>query len=173
MGKTLVQWAQDTQNPFLVSVSQPAQFQAELTPKKNTAQTGSGDFSTQYNFAEYLEGLLASVGAENEVNRQYNSAEAALNRQFQSEEAAKQREWEQYMSNTAYTRAANDLRAAGLNPILAAQGMASTPSGAVASGSSASYNVGGGDSLSSILNSVANLISSAGDLFGPLYKLLK
>lgn len=47
-------------------------------------------------------------------------------------EADTQRSWQKMMSDTAITREVADLRNAGLNPILAAGGGASTPSGGMA-----------------------------------------
>lgn len=68
---------------------------------------------------------------EQNAAMQYNSAEALANRQFQER-----------MSSTAYQRAVEDMRKAGLNPILAyAQGGASTPGGSGATITGASMGM--------------------------------
>lgn len=113
--------------------------------------------NSDYEFMEYLQGLMTTVGEENAANRLYNA-----------EQAQKNRDWQEYMSNTSYQRAVADLQKAGLNPILAySQGGASTPSS-----SAASYNVGGGDTLSTLLNNFVHLISSATSLGSILGSLL-
>lgn len=80
----------------------------------------------------------AFTAEQNELVRQFNSAEALANRNFQAEEAAKARAHSTYLSNTAYQRAVSDMRSAGLNPYLVySNGGASSPSMASASGSAA------------------------------------
>lgn len=73
-----------------------------------------------------------------QLGRIFEAQQAAYNRLFNSAQADKQRRWETNMSNTAYTRAMQDMKNAGLNPALmyAKGGMsASTPTGASAQGS--------------------------------------
>lgn len=74
---------------------------------------------------------------ENTAAMNYNSAEALANRQFQER-----------MSSTSYQRAVEDMKKAGLNPILAfANGGASTPGGSAGTISGASMGLASSSAL--------------------------
>lgn len=71
--------------------------------------------------------------------REFNSAEAAKNRDFQAGMFQSAQDYNTTMANTAYQRAVGDMRAAGLNPMLAySQGGAPAPTMSAPSGSAAS-----------------------------------
>lgn len=73
------------------------------------------------------------------MQQAYNSREAEIGRQFNSDEAQKNRVYQQEMSATQYQRAVGDMKAAGLNPMLAyAQGGAGNVAGSSASSAAAS-----------------------------------
>ena len=78
----------------------------------------------------------------------YNHIEQQTAMAYNSAEAAKNRAWQAQMSNTSYQRAVEDMRKAGINPILAyTQGGASTPSGAQGTIGSASMGMASSSAL--------------------------
>lgn len=94
----------------------------------------------------------------NDVNTATNTAQALMKEEqaYNSAEAEKNRLWQEQMSNTAYQRAVQDMKSAGLNPYIAMSGTsASTPAGAVASHSGISSSA-----LSSYIGNINTLLNN-------------
>lgn len=102
----------------------------------------------------------------------FNAEQAEIERRYNSAEAAKQREWQEKLSNTQYQRAVADMRAAGLNPILLAAKAsgAVTPTGGMASSTSA--RSAGNSSVNGLNNHLPNLLASIAAMIGSVGSLL-
>lgn len=110
-------------------------------------QAGEAQRQSQFNTGSMLKQMgYNTLGAI--AQGIYNHIENTAAMNFNSTEAMKNREWQERMSSTAYQRAVEDMKKAGLNPILAfANGGASTPGGSAATISGASMGLASSSAL--------------------------
>ncbi|QCQ84655.1 DNA pilot protein [Blackfly microvirus SF02] len=109
---------------------------------------------------------VANWAYQDKVNQQnFDFADKQTNRS--QDMAGQQMLFQQNMSNTAYQRAMADMRAAGLNPMLAySQGGASTPSGAMGQAQNASASGMSGQSYSGVAPKASLAMGNTQEEFG-------
>lgn len=170
----------------------------------NQSQSQGGGTSSSYSeggtndqqIKDYLKQFYSWQGGQNEfqskTNRQnmlmqmgyntlgaiqqgiYNAIERNAAMNYNSAEALKDREFQERMSSTAYQRAVEDMKKAGLNPILAyANGGASTPGGSGATITGASMGMPSASALgvSTMSGNVPNSYYSRSEAQSQWYQL--
>lgn len=118
-----------------LSTATGSNWQQAFNASQGSATTANNMQTAQWGIASGLN-MLSNLSAN--IGNLLSSTSA---KSYNSKEAALQREWQEKMRGTAYQATMADMKAAGLNPILAAfNGATSAGSGAAASTGMQSYS---------------------------------
>lgn len=143
--------------------SQPTQAYLDRQSMKNG--NISSPVGNQFRGLSSL-GINATAIAKEDWMRQEQSAISSFDRQaqFNAEQAQIERDFQTYMSNTQYQRAVEDLKKAGLNPILAFSNggadMTASSSASVSSGGQSHNSNNNANGLGDLLKVFAGLYTA-------------
>lgn len=146
MQSALNQFAQtNARAAAAANAQQWAMFNAQMKFNKQEAEASrafnASEAATNRNF-QADQAYIANEFTQSMWNQaaDYNLTNSREAREWSAEQAAAQRAWQEHMDNTQVQRRMADLKAAGINPILAGGLQASTPAGAMGTTSTPSMS---------------------------------